>query len=371
MASRFLQLLFLLVVLISCEKKTETIETVTYKDKTYSWKRDLRFSGESGILLNGLGTKTHLHISAIGQWCNIDTENNYDNALYHDNYLNSSINRRIPITNNIFTYYRDEDNALTIHSSENLYEYLPNIKIEKYDTTFLKINDSGISRESNFMAITDNMYCLVPYLTKTYQSGFFIIKPNSALMNENFLLDPNIDNAIIKYFTLDLGENENHVYFTKAFYNSFFVNLERDLYKIDTLGNYSKVLNQNIFQMINLSDSLIAFGRDFKTYLSIDQGESWNTFLEFPKDDFVGSNASYHNFEVIDNKIIAYPRGGIDQLYYLRMEENAFRIDTIPSDGLENTDITSISEFNEKIYITTLSGLYYKEKGELLKRSNN
>ncbi len=114
--------------------------------------------------------------------------------------------------------------------------------------------------------------------------------------------------------------------------------------------------------MVQLSDSLIAVERSLKqTYLSVDKGETWEEFLAFPIYDFTGSNACYHNFEVIDGEIIAYPKCNVAKLYHLYIKDNAFHVDTIPSDGLENTKITSISEFNNKVYVTTWSGLFYKD----------
>ncbi len=126
-------------------------------------------------------------------------------------------------------------------------------------------------------------------------------------------------------------------------------------------------MNHNIFQIINLSDSLTAIDANYQTYLSLDNGNSRGKFLEISYNDFSKSNGCYHNFEVIDNKIIAYPRCAVGQLYQLSIKNNNLKVDTIPADGLELKDITSISEFNEKVYVTTLSGLFYKETDKLLK----
>ena len=369
MIKKTMILIFFTTILISCKK--ETIKEIVYKDKEYSWKRDLRFSGDDAILLNSFASTDKLNISAIGLWITIDTADNYEGILNFDYYLNYSIKRKIPITEQIFAYYWDEQKEITINSTGyQTAQYLPHFCLPKLDTAFLKINDYYIGRKSEFIAINDNMYCLIPYLTKSYLPGFFIIKPNSHLLNGIIHIDFNTDNATVRKIKLSTDEYKNSVYFMTSYYNSFFVNLEREFYRIDTLGNSQNVLHQSIYQMIQISDSLIAFGIDDQTYLSTDHGESWKNFLKIPKKDFTESNACYHNFEVINKKIIAFPICDVGKLYQLSIKDDKFQVDTIPSDGLERQDITSISEFNGKVYVTTLSGLFYKELDKFMENKD-
>ncbi len=361
---------FILFIITSC--KPIVTEKIVYKDKECSWKQDLRFSrGDDSILLNSFASDKKLNISAISHWATIDKQDNIEGTLNFEYYLNYSIKRKIPITDKIFTYYWEKQNYLVINStSYPIASYIPYFDIKEYDTTFSRINDDGIDKKIEFMAITENMYCLFPYLTKSNEARFLIIRPNYKIHNDKLYVSPNTNTVFVKKVEADVFKNNSYLYFITSYYDNFFVNVGHKFYTIDTLGNVNKVLNHNIFQMINLSDSLIAIDANYQTYLSLDNGNSWEKFLAISCNDFSKSNGCYHNFEVIDNKIIAYPRCAVGQLYQLSIEDNNFKIDTIPSDGLELKDITSISEFNEKVYVTTLSGLFYKEIDKLLKYNN-
>ncbi len=283
------------------------------------------------------------------------------------NYLNYSTKRKIPITENIFAFYLDKQQVLSINSTGFLWaNTLPKFHLPTYDSTFLSINDDYIGRKNTFMAISDDMYCLVPYLTQSYQPKFFIIKPDYHWQNGAVHLDAHTDNTMVKTVSPAMPQNVSSVYFITSYDHAFFVNLGHELFHIDSLGLMKKVLEQDIHQMVKLSDSLVAFGTNNQTYLSVDQGNTWKTFLKIPETNFVGATAADYNFEVINQHIIAYPKYNIGKLYHVYIKDNMFQADTIASDGIDKKNITSITAFNDKVYVTTLSGLFYKDKEKLL-----
>ncbi len=166
----------------------------------------------------------------------------------------------------------EKKDILTINSTVSPYkQYLPYFYLKELDESFSSINDIYIARNNEFMAINDDMYCLVPYLSKSLNPCFYIIKPNYYKYNNKILLDINRDNAIIRKIKPNLNQNSLELYYITSHYNSFFVNIGHNLF----IGNYKKVLDKSISQIINVSDSLIAFRIKNQTYLSLDKGESW------------------------------------------------------------------------------------------------
>ncbi len=354
MTKKILILSLIALMAVSCAKE-KIVEKVVYKKHKNSWQRESSYSGSQGILLNSSVTGSRLNLLNIDDWISFDTSNNWHWMKLHD--LNHSIHHRPPITDKYFALYSDKSQSVTLASSAAAHMmYWPHFHLPTYDSAFVDINDSWMKKNSECMIINDAMYCLVPYLTKNNQSRFFLIKPKPVWYADEFLLSDNPDDAIVKIVTPNV-EDEPAVYFMDTYYNSFFVTMEGDFFKMDTIGNFEKVLDKTIYQMVQLSDSLIAFGFDKKTYLSVDKGETWQEFFDVPEDN----SYNYLDFTMIDNKIVAYSSEYTNRLYHLYIQDNTFQLDSIPCDGLEETHITSFSEFNNQVYVTTLSGLFYKD----------
>ncbi len=353
---------------MSCTKSDTSTTDYIYEGHKYSWREDWRFSANAGVIVNSFASDTKLNLSLSNRWATLDKNDKYAVTTKFEHYLNYSTKRKIPITEKIFAFYSDKQQVLSINSTGFLWaETLPEFHLPTYDSEFLSLNDDYIGRKNTFMAISDDMYCLVPYLTTSYQPKFFIIKPDYHWQHGAVHLDANTDSAIVKTVSPAVPPNASSVYFITSYYHAFFVNLGHELFHIDSLGLVKKVLDKDIHQMVQLSDSLVAFGTNNQTYLSVDQGNTWQAFLNIPETNFIGTTAADYNFERINQHIIAYPKHNTGKLYHVYIKDNMFRADTIASDGVDKKNITSIAAFNNKVYVTTLSGLFYKDKEELLR----
>jgi len=367
MLKRLLLFSTLSLLLYSCDKNE--IKDTTVIESKQTWVLDSVFSNESSQLVNSCVTDNVLYISANDFWLAIQKNSNMPDAgnlnfLYGKSYL-----KKIPITKNLFAYY--SDTLLTIKST--VYPYSNNSpsfivsKIDAEATTY----KSEIPWKNEYLAISESMHCLVPTQTKDFYPACYIIKPSYNIDYQNRInVDFNTSKAKIKKVVIN-SDNQSTIINLHSEYNKFFVscsnNFESTLnkfYSIDTLGNVKLLLNEKIYQVINKSDSLFAFGYPDIVYLSTNKGDYWSKFGVFPKE----ANARDLKLVIIDNKIIAYPQSDFGLLYKIELTKNIFSIDTIPSDILRKKDITSIAEFNGKVYVTTLSGLYKKDISKLTKK---
>ncbi|PID94037.1 MAG: hypothetical protein CSA94_02365, partial [Bacteroidetes bacterium] len=155
MIKKLLILSLIALIAVSCTKE-KIVEKVVYKEHQNSWQREpgYAFSGSGGIILNSFASDNHLYLSGMEYWGFFDTANHYDGALM--NYFDHSVNLKPPITENIFAYTWGHDRYLTIRPTKALaVEFLPNFRLDEYDTAFRHLNYIGNSTE--FMAINDDM----------------------------------------------------------------------------------------------------------------------------------------------------------------------------------------------------------------------
>lgn len=68
------------------------------------------------------------------------------------------------------------------------------------------------------------------------------------------------------------------------------------------------------------------------------------------------------NYKKIDDKIIGYCNSQIFELN-IKIDANKYELSLteLDNDGLEGKIITSVSKFDNKIYLTSFSGVYYKD----------
>ncbi|MGD9994776.1 MAG: hypothetical protein AB7S69_15870 [Salinivirgaceae bacterium] len=132
--------------------------------------------------------------------------------------------------------------------------------------------------------------------------------------------------------------------------DNFFLTTDSKVYRIDNLGNIDNVLETRLNRIIESSGTLYGFGRD-NVYISSDNGLTWNTGY------LVQYEYSLLNYTKIDDKIIAYRYGQLWEIVINKTEVEAKELD---NDGLDGISITSVSKFDGKVYLSTLSGVYYK-----------
>jgi hypothetical protein len=147
-------------------------------------------------------------------------------------------------------------------------------------------------------------------------------------------------------------------YFSESFYHKFFLDYNDQFYRIDTAGNIKAfggcpvpgVENGRVTQMVKVDNYLFAIG-PAKFFISQDEGETWSLFA-----DVLGDPILFY-FNVGDE--LYATRGS--QIWRVTLTGNAFNYQELDNNGLETNLITSINKAGKYTFVTTLSGLYYRD----------
>lgn len=349
-----------LVVIWGCEQ-SEVIQS----SESQIWQRDLRFTGVNAILTNSKTLQDRLVVTSLNNWNEIDTNGRLvDYPLPFD--LN--IDQKIPVTQTLFAHFPGRTGhqieAITVDNvSEDLFTGF-------YDLMKIDSNATGFAdffpRKIEYPTISESSHILVPYRTnRSEEFSLLIIKPQVLQRGARRVINPDETTSTIKKVNIP-GYTNPTIWRIDTYQDFFFLSTFQSFYRIDSLGNYDELLSERITGLIKKSDSLIALTSENKTYLTRDKGSTWEQFFDFPTED------SYE-FVNLNNHIIGYPRletvTESTPLRIVSIDENSFRIENLPIEGLEFSDITSLSLFSGKIYATTLSGLYYSELDVLIPRN--
>ena len=115
-----------------------------------------------------------------------------------------------------------------------------------------------------------------------------------------------------------------------------------------------KILDEGFIRMFEVEDKLYGLTFRFsesKLYES-ENGLSWN-YLGILDNSF-----RLLNYSTIDGKTIAYY---YSQIFQIERSDSGFDIKELSVEGLFGHRITSITEFKGIVYVTTLSGVFYKD----------
>lgn len=155
----------------------------------------------------------------------------------------------------------------------------------------------------------------------------------------------------------------NGPYYSWAFYDKFFVTYYTQTFRVDTLGNVKSLLSDTavfhgkyIQQMFQLDNHLFAMGWG-TIFVSNGQGESWHVFSNI--NNAVWNYLQFYN--VGDDVYAIY----MSQIAKVTLSGDSLSLQELDNNGLEGDQITSISKCGKYAFITTLSGLFYRDTATL------
>jgi hypothetical protein len=113
--------------------------------------------------------------------------------------------------------------------------------------------------------------------------------------------------------------------------------------------------------MVQRNDTLYAFGYDFtlgqNEFLhSTNNGKIWN------KTSTSEFEIAHLNLTTIEDKTIGYWRS---QIWQVMFSDSGYSVVELDNDGLAGEIITSITAYKNKVYVTTRSGLFYRNLSNL------
>ena len=150
-------------------------------------------------------------------------------------------------------------------------------------------------------------------------------------------------------------------YFSDAYYGKFFLYYANQFYRIDTLGNVKKfghrpvlgIGNGGVSQMFKLDNYLFTVSLD-NWFVSHDEGETWSLYTK-------AFGTIYPSLKFINIGNELYATHG-SQIWRVTLSGDNLNYRELDNTGLPvTTQITSLNKVGKYAFMTTLSGLYYRD----------
>lgn len=329
----FLTLILCLFTLASCKK------TPVEKNPT-SWK-EVTLTGDAKIILNAVtdGKKLYCHGAYLATLVDSANKSSYISCQ------NPSLDR-YPVHPKYFVYFNENKKGFYISSHQQMsqnssgWAYLSDI-----DTSLIAFN-AGSQRPIYQVGINDAAQVLVTAITSNNKFNFYLVSFRDAG-------DGTISVLLSSTKKLDLPSTGFIPGYVYSFGNNFFVQDPENniLYRIDQNGGSVPVVS-NCWspQMFRYQNKLYLLNNS-SFWISNDDG------LSFTEQYRYDANFNGYYFRVLNEKIFAFvPYSGVGVFEFT---PNGFTIMPIKNKGLEDVHITALTYFNNKVYVSTTSGLYY------------
>ena len=141
--------------------------------------------------------------------------------------------------------------------------------------------------------------------------------------------------------------------------NEFIMQTNFGSFHIDEAGQLTS-LDIWLYQVFEQNNALYALGRNFMIedfiYTSYDNGRTWNELAPF-------NNTSIYN-TVLHKKADGLVLSNSDQIFSFELVANQIQLKEYDNTSLEGKLITSVSEYNDSIYVSSFSGVYRKHVEE-------
>ncbi len=332
---------------------TKTITETVIEEP--SWKLHESLEHDDKIILNGyVSSEDKFFLSSLQKFWKFDLCENEPSLVYNNEYCFSplSMNYKPIISDYISAYSNENLTAIVFKLNENPdeksygyeYIYIHNIDSTLYDSAELAINSfrkpvGAFNNQNQFLTVIMNSgnsksygayFCLIDYEFGDSYSGIEITSTQN-----------------IHFFSYYLPTS-----YIKSFANRFFVGTDGITYPylVYPTGDYHAMDVPSCLEFFSYQDTLYAFTTSFYLYFSNDLGENWELYAHF---------SGWVSFFEVAGKLCCHRNDDIHEINF-----NTGEVRELVNWGLEGNRITSINEFNGKVYITTLSGLFYRDVDE-------
>lgn len=262
---------------------------------------------------------------------------------------------RLPLSPDFFIGYHKASH--TIAFTSNLSPLLPYGKVyfsmKRLDPDFSEFAFiDPINGES--MAINSANQVLVPFLATAEGKSVLrlaLIDVQVTKMDSQSAIDT-LQTRIISLDD-DAGINLERI---QSVEEDFFVSTAKNFYKIDKAGAVSQVLPKPIYSVLGLESVIYGMGEG-TMFASTDKGVTWTELYEVPSDLYRSTLTR------VDGKTIGYRN---ERLWEVSLSQSGMSARELDNQHLQNHTITSINEFEGYVFLTTTSGVFFKDpKGVL------
>ncbi len=314
------------------------------------WEEDQRFLYDLRGQYNAASDGNNLYLLGAKHLSHLELEDSTESVTHSILWMDYNQNHKMPVTPQISLTANHEavriiPNSNPVLGSSDFYLHLPSI-----DPAFVGFGFPNFHM-SNCMAVNSRNEFLVLYYTRTTPEENIIKGLVVATTTESYGPESNYLNTV-KTWTLDLPGN---LYALYAFDEDFYVAVDAGTYKIDATRTPLRVSGRALYKMFAIDGRL--YGLHNQELYASDQGDHWELVGNL---DF---NFSLLNYQLVEGKTIAYYNS---QLFLLEHKEGVVHFTELDNTGMESHKITSVARLGPRVYVTTLSGVFFKEYDSFL-----
>jgi len=358
------------MILLACHKEEAGINNQSTKtDSIQAWKSNPYFFREGKILLNGHISGDCLTIAGVKAISTFDTSSSMEPLVNIAVDGFSALDYR-PAMSDHFEVYKGEHSS-ELYINTNWYPSLEllhvNLDLATVDSIHFSADDM-IEPEyyTHPIGVFNNQnQLLVPVHKNDVAAGLVMSLTNIQMTNTEKIKFTDTVEAFQSTLTYDLKpiyfdvDQFQYVRGLFSFDENFFVSIDDGFWKIKPNSDKVKAFfsggnsHDVVRKMIRYKDHFLAFtdyeGNIYQSDLS---GEVWNK---------VGSNFHPYfdemDFFQVGDTLCFY---AYSQLYTLNLDNETIK--ELDNTGLEGNAITSVNQFNGKVWVTTLSGLFTRDE---------
>ena len=350
------------LLLISCE--TEKIVEIEKEieievEKQYKWKSHPDFKYQEMVQMNSYANDDYLFFQGLKSFGSFvpdslaHPQNPFGGpgVLYY-NWYNQPNDEKLPMCADYLISYDPLNGKVAFNPTMNPVNVGTSVSFEMkaIDKTFSDFSMNHFS-SGECMKINKQNQALIPYMA--YDGPYKVLKMawvDIKVEQSNAVYLDTIETKII-----DIPDEwQNNLVALESIGDYFFITTDSKVYRIDNFGNIASVLDNRLFNIIESSGKLygIAAGH---IYISSDEGLTWE------KGYAIQAELIWLSYTAFDDRIIAYRNA---QLWEIVVNEKELIAKELDDDALVGISITSVSKFDEKVYLSTLGGVYYKSLDE-------
>jgi hypothetical protein len=363
---QMLLLLSLTFLFFACSKKEldEIEDNIKTED---AWELNKNFQLNEKSLLNSFADEKELYVLGFNAFSEVRYVGDLEYVKHNQNLFKSPFEYKFPVTATLFPGILK--NELVLRASKNT-AFGSNVSINmiQIDPEFAQF-DFPSYEVSESMGLTSNNVALVPYRVfdrNTYAtpvisgSKFLLVKLNmiensvneTPILVETRIIDNQRNDQVASIATIDN-------YFYLSFRSGSFVRISEN-------GTIEALVEREMHPVFKHNNVYYGFSYD-GLYTSA-TGNNWTLISGMTSNLLLPQLRQLLFHSINPNTLIATYNS---QLFKVDITSKNIKVTELENSGLNGHRITSLAQFNGKVYVTTLSGLFTNEEEKLLSFKEN
>jgi hypothetical protein len=352
-------LFVLLSGITACKKEAEVI-VPEVEEEIISWQPEPNILLADKILLNAYATENTFLVMGHKTLFTFSRSEERPSAALLSPVL--PLIRKPALSKDFHLLIGDNENFLIFRHTANPWPYESRGKyLQDIDSTFTPEAHVAYMHDHRFRpyAFNNRNQCLVavketrPGSTVTFLLANLEVIPNDE-PNRQTIHIASGKRIVMPWYAHQAVQ-------VMAFEDCFLVSTNSYSALVYSDGRVKQIFDRGVTEYFTYNQQLYAIfpdGSGSRLMRSADKGETWQSFSDWPLD-------GWEQYAEFDGKLFMYM---YSQIAHVDLEKGAIR--EIDNKGLEGNEITSVNAFNGKVYVTTLSGLFYIPQDQFLRYKN-